>query len=190
MRPNSRFAALSTLALGAILVAAACSSAASTATTGVLGATASAMSQSSAAAGGGSSLGMSTSPQLGSFLVGPNGMTLYVFTKDGPDQSTCTGGCAAAWPPFTVPSSAASVTGPVQALLPFGTITRSDGTTQVTYNHHPLYYFANDKAPGDTKGQGVLGSWFVAPISGVLPAAGSSAAAPSAAASESTPGGY
>jgi hypothetical protein len=54
--------------------------------------------------------------------------------------------------------------------MPFATITRADGTVQVTYNHMPLYYFAGDSAAGDTKGQGTLGVWFVAPVSGTVTA--------------------
>jgi predicted lipoprotein with Yx(FWY)xxD motif len=81
------------------------------------------------------------SPTLGAYLTGQNGMTLYVLTKDTPDTSTCTGTCATNWPPLTV-ASGATVSGPAAATDAFGTITRSDGTTQVTYNHMPLYYYS------------------------------------------------
>jgi predicted lipoprotein with Yx(FWY)xxD motif len=160
------------LAIGAMLATAACSSAASTPGSNVLGAT--------ATPGGGITLAATTSSTLGDYLTGKDGMTLYIFTKDSADTSVCTAQCAAAWPPLTV-SPGASITGPSQATMAFGTITRADGTTQVTYNHWPLYYFAKDKQAGDTTGQGVQGVWFVAPVSGSLPSAAASAA-PSAAA--------
>jgi predicted lipoprotein with Yx(FWY)xxD motif len=91
----------------------------------------------------------------GTILVaGSNGMTVYTFTKDTKDSGTsaCTGGCLGNWPALTVaagetPSGGAGVTGKL------GTITRADdGTLQVTYNGLPLYFFANDKAPGDSNG--------------------------------------
>ena len=108
-----------------------------------------------------------------SALTGQNGMTLYVLTSDTPDTSTCTASCATNWPPLTVPSGT-TATSPVGAMDSFGTITRPDGTTQVTYNHMPLYYYSGDSAAGDTNGEGKLGVWFVAPLSGAV-----SSAAPS-----------
>jgi predicted lipoprotein with Yx(FWY)xxD motif len=86
-------------------------------------------------------------------VAGANGMTVYTFTKDVKDsgKSNCTGGCIDTWPALTVPAGAtpsggASLTGKL------GTITRDDGTLQVTYNGLPLYFFKNDKAPGDANG--------------------------------------
>ena len=98
---------------------------------------------------------------VGSYLIGDNGMTLYTFKNDSAGKSACSGQCATNWPPFGVTASdtvkaGAGVSGT------FGTITRDDGSTQVTYNDAPLYYFAADKAPGDTTGQGVNNVWFVA----------------------------
>jgi predicted lipoprotein with Yx(FWY)xxD motif len=101
-------------------------------------------------------------------------MTLYVLTTDTADTSTCTGTCATTWPPLTA-ASGAIITGPVGATSTFATITRSDGTVQVTYNHMPLYYYSGDSAPGDATGQGKNNTWFVAPVSGSL-----SSAAPAA----------
>ena len=92
---------------------------------------------------------------IGTVLVaGSNGMTVYNFTKDTKDSGTsaCTGGCLQTWPALTVaagetPVAGAGVTGTL------GTITRpDDGTLQVTYNGLPLYFFANDHAPGDANG--------------------------------------
>ena len=94
-------------------------------------------------------------------LTGEDGKTLYVFKKDGPGVSACSGDCATNWPPFTIAANdtlapGAGVTGAL------ATFKRDDGTMQVTYNGAPLYYFAADKAAGDTNGQGIGGNWFVA----------------------------
>jgi predicted lipoprotein with Yx(FWY)xxD motif len=88
---------------------------------------------------------------LGTFLVGPDGRTLYLFEKDTGTQSTCSGACADAWPPL-VTTGAPTATGAAKAAL-LGTTMRDDGTTEVTYAGHPLYYYAGDAAPGDTNGQ-------------------------------------
>ena len=170
MRPSSRLFSLAGLALGAIVVAAACSSAASTPVSNVQGAT---------AVPAAVALGVTNDPTLGGYLTGPAGMTLYVLTKDSPDMSTCTGTCATNWPPLAA-TSGAMIQGPSGAAGTFATITRADGTVQVTYNHMPLYYFAGDSASGDTKGQGKNGVWFVAPLSGSVPPAGASAGASAA----------
>ncbi len=98
-------------------------------------------------------------PNFGRFLVDDKGMTLYLFTKDTPDTSNCYGSCAAAWPPLL--TNGTPLAGPgVDATL-LGATARTDGKTQVTYNHMPLYHFAKDKQAGDITGQGVGGVWFV-----------------------------
>lgn len=96
----------------------------------------------------------------GNFVVGLNGMSLYTFTKDEPGKSNCSGKCATAWPPLTVaagasPSRGAGVSGSL------GTITRADGTRQVTYNDWPHYYWVKDGKPGEATGQNVGNVWFV-----------------------------
>jgi len=106
------------------------------------------------------------STALGDVLVDAKGRTLYVFTKDKSDQSVCSGKCAAAWPALTVTGAATPGTG-VQASL-LSTAKQGNGTTQVTYGGKPLYYFAGDKAPGETKGQGLNGVWFVVRGDGTL----------------------
>jgi predicted lipoprotein with Yx(FWY)xxD motif len=116
-----------------------------------------------------------TSTKLGQILVDGTGRTLYLFEKDQPNQSACAGACAAAWP--VDHSSAAPKAGSgVQASL-LGTIKRSDGTTQVSYNHHPLYYYSGDTAAGQQNGQGlnVFGAlWYVvAPSGGLVTSANS-----------------
>jgi predicted lipoprotein with Yx(FWY)xxD motif len=88
----------------------------------------------------------------GKFLVDAQGRTMYLFEADKDGTSTCTGACAAAWPPVTVSGSPQAGSGVDQALL--GTVKRDDGTMQLTYNKHPLYYFAADTAAGQDHGQG------------------------------------
>jgi predicted lipoprotein with Yx(FWY)xxD motif len=170
--------------LAAGLVAGACSASATRApaavpSSGVAGAS----GQPAAAA----SVGTATASGLGPFLTGAGGRTLYILTKDSPGTSTCTGGCASAWPPFTVtgtaPSAGAGVTGKL------ATLTRSDGGKQVTYNGMPLYYFSGDSAAGQANGQGVQGIWYVALAAGNASTSGSTAA-PSAAPSPSAASGY
>ena len=102
------------------------------------------------------------STKLGMILVDGSGRTLYLFEKDQPNQSACSGACVAAWP--VDPSSGTpKAGGGVQASL-LGTISRSDNTTQVTYNLHPLYYYSGDSGAGQQNGQGVDAfgaAWFV-----------------------------
>jgi len=80
-------------------------------------------------------------------LTNAKGFTVYTFAADRPGKSNCYGSCAAYWPPVTgSPSAAAGVTGT------FGTITRTDGTKQVTWNGHPLYTYVGDRGPGTASG--------------------------------------
>jgi predicted lipoprotein with Yx(FWY)xxD motif len=88
----------------------------------------------------------------GKFLVDGQGRALYLFEADKSTTSTCTGACAAAWPPVTASAMPMAGSGVSQSLL--GTTKRADGTEQVTYNGHPLYYFAADTGAGMVKGQG------------------------------------
>jgi predicted lipoprotein with Yx(FWY)xxD motif len=109
------------------------------------------------------------SAKLGTVLaVGGKHMTVYMFEGDkGSASSACTGACTRVWPPVTT-SAAVSASGAAVA-SDLGTITRPDGTMQVTYKGHPLYYFAKDGDAGDAYGQGVVGfgaSWYVLSPSG------------------------
>ena len=97
---------------------------------------------------------------LGTFLTGPEGRTLYVFTKDAPNVSNCKAECLSVWPPLLV-SDGQSVAGDASTVGAFGTINTPSGT-QVTYNGAPLYYYAGDAKPGDTNGNLIGGVWFVA----------------------------
>ncbi len=99
----------------------------------------------------------------GTALVDGAGRALYLFEADNGTTSNCNGQCAQVWPPMLVGGMEPSPSGDVHATL-LGTTTRADGTKQVTYNGHPLYYFMGDKAPGDARGQGINrfgGGWYV-----------------------------
>lgn len=94
--------------------------------------------------------------------AGENGPTLYRYTPDGTGKATCTGACATAWPPLTVPAGTTTVAaGAGVSAADLGTVTRPDGTLQVAYKGMPLYRYAGDSNPTDTNGQGVGGIWFV-----------------------------
>ena len=105
-------------------------------------------------------------------LTNSAGLTLYWFVPDTSTTSKCTGSCATYWPPVKGPVTAGSgVTGTLS------TITRSDGTTQVTYDGHPLYTYVGDTAPGQNKGNGQNlsgGKWYEVTVSGAAPAASTS----------------
>ena len=108
--------------------------------------------------------GYSGGGQFGAYLSASNGMTLYQSTKDSTNVSNCTGACATAWPPYIVSAAVAAapttdpgITGKI------GTITRADGSLQLTYRGLPLYFFAGDVKPGDTTGEAVNGFTEVAP---------------------------
>lgn len=87
------------------------------------------------------------------FLVDARGRTLYLFEADTSGRSTCSGGCAKAWPPVTVTSTPQAGSKVQPSLL--ATTTRKNGDEQVTYNGHPVYYYKGDSRPGDAKGQGL-----------------------------------
>ncbi len=95
--------------------------------------------------------------ELGNFLVGPNGMTLYLFTQD---DANCVGMCLENWPPLTV-EDADDITISRRLTGETGVFEREDGTLQVTYNGIPLYFFIRDEQVGDANGQGVNDVWFV-----------------------------
>ena len=104
-------------------------------------------------------------------LTNAKGFPLYSFAPDTPTKSNCNGTCAQNWPPVTGPATAAGVTGT------FGTIKRSDGSVQATFDGHPLYTFVGDTAPGQAKGNGLNaagGLWHEVTTSGTAPASSSS----------------
>jgi len=101
---------------------------------------------------------------LGSILVDGSGRTLYLFTKDTPTTSACTGDCATNWPSLTMADAPALGEG--LDAEDFGSIAAADGSQHVTFYGHPLYFFAGDQAPGDTNGQGVGSVWFAVDVDG------------------------
>jgi predicted lipoprotein with Yx(FWY)xxD motif len=101
-------------------------------------------------------IGSATSATMGMYLTGPNGLALYTKSGDTATTSSCTGTCATNWPPLTE-ASGQQVSPGTGVTGTFATLTRADGTTQVTYNGLPLYSWIQDKNPGDTTGQGVNG---------------------------------
>ena len=184
--------------LAAVLATAACSAAA-----------ASPSAPASSAPAAGSSASASTTGTVitthagsaGAFLTNGSGRTVYLWAKDGMNMSACSGACAAAWPPVPATGTLTATGGAKASDL--GTITRSDGTKQATYDGHPLYYFVGDSAAGQTNGQGSdnFGAkwWLVAPSGAKITAADTAAAAaanapapsaPSAPASSNAGGGW
>jgi predicted lipoprotein with Yx(FWY)xxD motif len=104
-------------------------------------------------------------------LTNAKGFTLYSFAPDTPTMSKCNGTCAQNWPPVKGPATASGVQGT------FGTIKRSDGSTQATFDGHPLYTFVGDTAPGQAKGNGLDASggvWHEVTTAGSAPAGSSS----------------
>ncbi len=104
-------------------------------------------------------------------VTNSKGMTLYWFVPDTSTKSNCNGSCASIWPPVAGPVTAgAGVTGKL------GTITRSDGSTQATYDGHPLYTYVADTKPGEATGNGLNlsgGVWHEMTVSGVVAASSS-----------------
>jgi predicted lipoprotein with Yx(FWY)xxD motif len=135
-----------------------------------------------APAAAGTTVSTASTPNFGVVLTGPNGMTLYTHSGDSATTSTCTASCATAWPPLETTSQPMAGTGVTGQL---GTLTRADGTVQVTYAGLPLYYWQGDKKAGDVTGDGVDG-FAVATLGGVGSKPIPSAAAPA----PSSPGTY
>jgi predicted lipoprotein with Yx(FWY)xxD motif len=105
------------------------------------------------------------SGSLGTYLVDGSGRTLYLWVADTGSTSNCSGQCVTYWPPLT---GAAKASGSVQQAA-LATSKRSDGSMQVTYQGHPLYYFSGDKSAGSTAGQGSDGfgaKWWVVGVDG------------------------
>lgn len=91
-------------------------------------------------------------------LTDAQGMSLYVFTHDTDNVSTCSGNCLKAWPAAILTPKEVEK---VKASKHFGVITRTNGQQQLTLDHQPLYYYIGDEKAGDRTGQGVGGVWFL-----------------------------
>jgi predicted lipoprotein with Yx(FWY)xxD motif len=109
--------------------------------------------------------------KIGVVLTNSAGFTLYWFAKDTPTKSNCNGSCATYWPPVIGKMSAASG---VSLMDKLGTIKRSNGQLQATYDGHPLYTYKGDTQPGQTSGNGLNlsgGLWYAVTPSGAKPSA-------------------
>jgi predicted lipoprotein with Yx(FWY)xxD motif len=175
-------------ALGAAVVVAACSSGGTSSAAAPPASPAGASSPSAGASSSGGTVITTATSSGGTVLASSSGRAIYLWAKDTGDMSTCNGACAGAWPPVTTTGTATAAGGAKASDI--GTITRSDGTKQVTYDGHPLYYYSGDSGPGTASGQGsdAFGAkwWLVAPTGSDVTAAvttftgGSSAGAPAA----------
>lgn len=123
-------------------------------------------SPSAPASVGAAKLSTATVGNFGKIVVDGTGRTLYVYDLDTakPSKSNCNGSCAATWPPLLAGTGTPQVSGDAASLV--GTVTRSDGTKQVTLAGSPLYYFAKDAKAGDANGQAVGGIWWVVGANG------------------------
>jgi predicted lipoprotein with Yx(FWY)xxD motif len=154
-------------AVGVALLVAACSSGSSSSSAAPAASSPAAAGASSAAASGtsGSTVITTATSSGNTFLTDGSGRAVYLWVKDTGSTSTCTGACAGAWPPVTA-TGTVTATGSAKS-SDLGTTTRPDGTKQVTYDGHPLYYFSGDSGPGTATGQGSDGFgakwWLVAP---------------------------
>jgi predicted lipoprotein with Yx(FWY)xxD motif len=187
-------------AVGAALLVAACSSGGSSSAAPAGSSPAAAAPSSAAASGSGSGATVikTASSSGNTFLTDGSGRAVYLWVKDTGGTSACTGACAGAWPPVTT-TGTATASGSAKS-SDLGTITRSDGTKQVTYDGHPLYYFSGDTGSGTATGQGSDGFgakwWLVAPTGSDVTASvssftasGSGGSAPAATPASSSAGG-
>jgi predicted lipoprotein with Yx(FWY)xxD motif len=163
--------------VAAVIGLAACGSSSSTSST----------TNASPAAAGGSNTIKTASTSLGTILVNSAGHAIYWFAIDTPTKSNCNGQCVGFWPPVKGPVTAASG---VSLPSGFGTIKRSDGSTQATYKGHPLYTYVGDSSAGVVTGNGKNlsgGLWWAMTPSGAKPSASGSAPSPNTSTSS---GGY
>ncbi len=167
-RVSYRVGAVTAL-IGVSVLVAACGSSNSTSTSaavaaGAGGSTASSTANATAASARGVSINTAKGPD-GTYLTGAGGRAIYLWVADSGGRSSCSGACAKAWPPLTTTGKPIAGNGVQSSNL--ATIKRSDGSRQVTYKGHPLYYFIEDKRKGSIKGQGsdAFGAdwWLVSP---------------------------
>ena len=143
-------------AVGAALVTAACGG------TGSYGSYGTSNSSGSTPAAAGTATISVANSSRGQILVDASGRTLYLFEADKAASSSCYGACIGVWPAVITTGQPAAGPGVKESLL--GTTKRTDGTLEVVYNGHPLYYFSGDKAAGNVTGQGLSSfgaAWYV-----------------------------
>jgi predicted lipoprotein with Yx(FWY)xxD motif len=112
------------------------------------------------AAGAGATIAVATVGEFGAVVTGAGGLSLYLFTNDQGGTSACSGDCVGTWPPLKV-ASASALTAGTGVTGALGTITRDDGSLQVTLNGLPLYYYAGDSKAGEANGQGLFDKWYL-----------------------------
>ncbi len=139
-----------------------------------------------AGAAGKATITSAANAKLGTIVVGSTGRTVYHYLAEHGKTVACTGACAKQWPPVLVGKSAKPAAGAGITASRLGTITRPDGTVQVTYNGFPLYRFAGDTKNGQVNGQGLESLWYVVAPSGAVVKLSPSAAASSGAGSSSS----
>jgi predicted lipoprotein with Yx(FWY)xxD motif len=188
MSPTAKLAAGVGGAAAVAVLAAACSSGSSTSSSP--GAATGTPAGANSSASGGSGMVIKTaSSSGGTILTDGSGRAVYLWTKDGSGMSACSGACAGAWPPVMA-SGTVTASGSAKA-SDLGSITRSDGTKQVTYGGHALYYYVGDSGSGTASGQGStqFGAkwWLVSPSGSDVTASVSSFTASTGASSPSTP---
>jgi predicted lipoprotein with Yx(FWY)xxD motif len=168
--------------LAAVLATAACGSAATASSPSSAPASSAPAAGSSASASTTGTVITTHAGSAGAFLTTGSGRAVYLWAEDGMNMSACSGACASAWPPVPATGTLTATGGAKASDL--GTITRSDGTKQVTYDGHPLYYFVGDSAAGQTNGQGSdnFGAkwWLVASSGAKITASSDTAAAANA----------
>jgi predicted lipoprotein with Yx(FWY)xxD motif len=152
MPGSARLAAGVGGAVGVALLAAACSSGGSSSSAAAPASSAPASAAAGGASGSGGTVITTASSAGGTVLTDGAGRAVYLWVKDTGDASVCSGACAGAWP--AVPATGAVTAAGGANASELGTITRADGTKQVTYDKHPLYYFEGDSAAGMASGQG------------------------------------
>jgi predicted lipoprotein with Yx(FWY)xxD motif len=159
-----RVRALTVTLLFATLLAACGSTKSSSTTAGAGGSGTTAAATATTAAAGMATVSVGTATKVGQVLVDKDGHTLYTFDPENTGKIVCASGCTSLWPPLTV-TGGQPVAGPGVSGL--ATVSRPEGSTQVTFNGHPLYRFANDTAPGQAKGDGFGGGiWHAAKAPG------------------------
>jgi predicted lipoprotein with Yx(FWY)xxD motif len=185
-----RIAGVAALATAGLIIAgcgSSSSSSSSSATAAAAPAAATSTSSTTAAAATGITI-KTAKGSGGTYLAGPNGHALYLWVADTGDKSACSGACAHAWPPLLTKGNPTAGTGVDASDL--GTTMRSDGTQEVTYKGHPLYYFVADTSAASTKGQGSdsFGAkwWLVAPSGTAITAGATTSASSSGGGSSSS----
>jgi predicted lipoprotein with Yx(FWY)xxD motif len=181
-RRTAKFAGggVAVLVISAMVLSGCGSASSSKSSTAAAAAPATSSTTSSTGAASAQQIGMAKGAD-GTYLTGAGGRAVYLWVADSGGKSACSGACAKAWPPVETKGKPTAGTGVNAADL--GTTTRSDGSEQVTYKGHPLYYFIADKSAGEVKGQGTNGFgakwWLVTPAGDAITKSASSGGASS-----------